>query len=257
VTYLDALILGLIQGLTEFLPVSSSGHLVLAEEILGVKQPGVAFEVLVHLGTLVAVTIYYRRRLWALGRAVFDRTMGSERKMILYLIIGTIPAGLAGVLLEDFFERTFGNPIETSIELIITGVILLITRYFLRGKKPVAAGNALIMGVGQAVAIFPGISRSGTTIAAGIFRGVSPAAAAEFSFLLSIPAIAGAIVLKVGELSDVSAALLGPYAAATVTSFVFGWAAVSFLLAVIRRGKLDYFAYYCFAAGALGLYIFL
>ncbi len=256
-TYLDAIILGIIQGLTEFLPVSSSGHLVLAQELLGVKEPGITFEVMVHFGTLVAVIIYFRTQIATLVRAAFDLTMVQERKMILFLIIGTIPAGLAGVLLEDFFEKTFGNPVETSIELIITGLILLATRYFLRGNKPVTATNSFVMGIGQAVAILPGISRSGSTIAAGIFWGVSPAVAAEFSFLLSIPAIAGAIVFKMDDLAGVTGALAGQYAVATVFSFAFGLAAVSGLLAVVRRGKLEYFAYYCFAVGALGLYIFL
>ena len=256
-TYFDAVLLGILQGLTEFLPVSSSGHLVLAQAILGVKQPGVSFEILAHLGTLLAVLIYFRSQVTLLVRSVFEGNMKEERAIIGYLIIGTIPAALAGLLFKDFFEQAFSNPAMTSLMLFVTGLILLSTRFYRRGGKGVGILAAIIMGIGQAAAILPGISRSGTTIAAGMVSGVEPSRAAEFSFLLAIPAILGAMVLKRNELLNIDSSLIGQYLVGMVFSFLLALVAVHLVLAVVKRGKLDYFAYYCFAAAGVGLYLFL
>jgi undecaprenyl-diphosphatase len=255
-SFLDAIILGMIQGLTEFLPVSSSGHLVIAEAVLKVKQPGISLELLVHLGTLLSVTIYFRKQLFLLCKSLFVREMAKERRIILLLIIGTIPAGLAGVLLKDFFEQTFSNPLETSVELIITGGILFLPRLVRPGTAGLTMPTVIWMGIGQAIAILPGISRSGSTIVTGLLAGVKPSEAAEFSFLLSIPAIAGAIVLGIPEMADIPSALVMPYFAATVTSFLFGLVAVYWVLNAVKKGKFEYFAYYCFAIGLFGLYLF-
>ncbi len=256
-TYLDAVLLGVLQGLTEFLPVSSSGHLVLAEAILGVKQPGVSFEILAHLGTLLAVLVYFRSQIALLIKSVFDSNMKRERAVIGYLVIGTIPAGLAGLLFRDFFEHAFSSPVMTSLMLFVTGLILLSTRFHSGGRKHVGILSAIIMGIGQAVAILPGISRSGTTIAAGIASKVEPSEAAEFSFLLVIPAILGAVVLESKELVNIDSGLTGQYFFGAAFSFLLGLVAVYLVLAIVKRGKLDYFAYYCFAAGGVGLYLFL
>ncbi len=255
-TYLDAVVLGIIQGLTEFLPVSSSGHLVLTQAVLGVKQPGVSFELIAHLGTLLAVVVYFRGKLIRLVKSVFTPDLIVERRWVVYLIIGTVPAGLAGVLFSDFFETMFSDPIATSIFLIITGFLLLSTRFIAQTTKSVSVLSAIVMGVGQALAIFPGISRSGATIAAGMLSGVKPAEAAEFSFLLAIPAILGAVVFKMDDLLTLQNSLVGQYVIGAVLAFVFGWVAISGLLAVIRKGKFAYFAYYCFAVGTVGLYLF-
>ncbi|MCM2271674.1 MAG: undecaprenyl-diphosphate phosphatase [candidate division Zixibacteria bacterium] len=256
-SFLDALILGIIQGLTEFLPVSSSGHLVLAETILKMKQPGITLELLVHLGTLLSVMIYFRSQIFRLVKSLFVREMAAERRILLLLVIGTIPAGLAGVLLKDFFESTFSNPVETSIELIITGGILFLPRLVKAGSAGLSLPTVIWMGIGQAISILPGISRSGSTIVAGLLAGVKPAEAAEFSFLLSIPAIAGAIILGIPDMADVAPELIMPYALAAVVSFIFGLIAVYWVLNAVKRGKFEYFAYYCFAIGLFGLYLFL
>ncbi len=256
-SFLDALILGIIQGLTEFLPVSSSGHLVLAEAILKMKEPGITLELLVHLGTLLSVMIYFRSQIFRLVKSLFVREMAAERRIILLLIIGTIPAGLAGVLLKDFFESTFSNPVETSIELIITGGILFLPRLVKAGSAGLSIPTVIWMGIGQAISILPGISRSGSTIVAGLLAGVKPAEAAEFSFLLSIPAIAGAIILGIPDMADVAPELIMPYALAAVVSFIFGLIAVYWVLNAVKKGKFEYFAYYCFAIGLFGLYLFL
>jgi undecaprenyl-diphosphatase len=256
-TYIDAIILGILQGLTEFLPVSSSGHLVLAQAILNVKLPGVSFEVLVHLGSLLAVIVYFRSKIVLLVRSLFDRSLIRERKMVLWLVVGTLPAVLAALLFRDFFEDAFSNPVLTAIMLLVTGVILLSTRFFGAGQKQTNLGSAILMGIGQALAIFPGISRSGTTISLGMMAGVKPAEAAEFSFLLAIPAIIGAVIFKLDELTAMNTSLMGQYFTGAFVTFFASLFAVYALLSAIKKGKFLYFGFYCFAAGAVGLYLFL
>jgi undecaprenyl-diphosphatase len=255
-SYFDAIILGLVQGLTEFLPVSSSGHLVLVQQFMQVKEAGLAFDLVLHLGTLVAVLIYFRATVWRLIRALFGDGTPEDRKMILWLVIGTIPAGVIGVLFKDYFEQAFGSPVNTAWSLIITGVILLATRFIRVGDRSISFLPSVWMGIGQAVAILPGISRSGTTIATGLFVGVKPSQAAEFSFLLSIPVIAGAVLLKAKEIIHTPVELFGPYLAGMLVSLALGLLSVYVVLETVKRGKFDYFAYYCFAVGALGLYLF-
>lgn len=255
-SYFNAILLGIAQGLTEFLPVSSSGHLVLLQGLLGVKRAGVAFELLVHLGTLAAVLIYFRSTIRRLALAVLGKGARDDRRMVVWLIVGTVPAGVVGLLLQDFFKQAFSSPLVTSCMLFVTGAILLATKFVRRGDHPISFASALVMGIGQAVAIMPGISRSGTTIASGLFAGVKPSQAAEFSFLLSIPAVAGAILLEAHEILSVSSDLMAPYLLGTLISFIFGLLSVYLVLTTIKRGKFDYFAYYCFAAGTLGLYLF-
>jgi undecaprenyl-diphosphatase len=257
VSYIDAIVLGIVQGLTEFLPVSSSGHLVLAQKLLGVKQAGVTFEVLVHLGSLVAVLIYFRAKIWLLIKSLFVSEHYAYRKVVLFLIVGTIPAVIVGFSLRDFFEQSFSSPVLASSMLIVTGAILLSTRFVRKSSRNVNLAAAIIMGIGQAISILPGISRSGTTIASGMLWGVDPSEAAEFSFLLSIPAIAGAVVLNSKKLLALDPHLAGQYLVGTLSAFIFALLAVYTVLAVVRRGKFEYFAYYCFAAGLLGLYLFL
>ena len=229
----------------------------LVQELLGVKHSGVSFEVLVHVGTLLAVLIYFRRRIVELTRSLFSPEMHSERLMVGLLIVGTIPTYLAGLFLVSFFEEAFLNPVMTSVMLLVTGVILLSTRFVRKGNRSLNWLAALVMGIGQALAIMPGISRSGSTIAIGMLVGLNPSKAAEFSFLLAVPAIAGAVVLKSGDLMAIEHASTGPYVVGSVFAFVLGLVAVYAVLEIIRRGRFDYFAYYCFAVGALGLYLFI
>jgi undecaprenyl-diphosphatase len=256
-SYLDAVILGIIQGLTEFLPVSSSGHLVLSQKLLEVDDPGVSFEILVHVATLFSVLIYFRGRISAMVRSLFDTSLPEARRLILYILVGTIPAVVIGLLLKDQIESAFESPLMASAMLIVTGLILLSTRLAPRQTRPLGPGRALAIGVGQALAILPGISRSGTTITAGMLLGVAPDRAAEFSFLLAIPAIAGAAVLDIGDLSMLPSANLGPYLVGGVVAFAVALVAVYLVLEAVRRGRFQWFGYYCLAAGGLGLYLFL
>jgi undecaprenyl-diphosphatase len=249
--------LGIIQGLTEFLPVSSSGHLVLAQQILGVKQSGVAFELSAHLGTLLSVLVYFRRRLSKIALSLFNRDAVDDRRLMWLLVLSMIPAGLAGFFLEEFFETAFSSPAVTSAMLLITGMILLATKLTRARTEEVKVRSTLAMGFGQAAAIMPGISRSGATIAAGMAAGLKPSVAAEFSFLMAVPVIAGAAVFKANEFLENGAISAGCHIVGAAVSFLFGLLAVYAVLAAVRRGRFEWFAYYCFAAGGVGLYLFL
>lgn len=256
---LEALLLGIIQGATEFLPISSSGHLVLSEALLGVEEGGLLLEVTLHAGTLVAVIIYFRARLFWMAREAMHR--GGEgdkaRKYILWLLIATVPAGLAGLLFEDAIARVFESSRVALAGLLITGAILFSSRWCRERGISAEGPPGLWMGLAQAVAIIPGISRSGSTIATGMWCGVDRRDAAEFSFLLSIPAIGGASILQVLDLlkgtgCDQGAIWLGLILGFTA-ALLSGYAAIAGLLEVLRRRGLAPFAWYCWAVGMAGM----
>ncbi|HUV30123.1 MAG TPA: undecaprenyl-diphosphate phosphatase [Acidobacteriota bacterium] len=256
-SYIDATILGLLQGLTEFLPISSSGHLVLAQSLLGVKQPGVSFEVMLHLGTMLAVVVYFRSLLTDLVRSLYTPDRRRERTILVYLVIGSLPAGVAGLLFHHFYNRVFSNPLVTSLLLLVTGVILLTPRFLRPRVKGLALPSVIVMGLAQALAILPGLSRSAATITFGELSGAEPSQAAEFSLLLAVPAIAGAALLRAGDPLYLNLVLSGQYLVGVLLAFVSGLVAVRILILTVRRGQFEYFAYYCFAAGLVGLYLFL
>lgn len=248
---LDAIILGVVQGLTEFFPVSSSGHLVLAEALLGVNPPGVSFEVLVHLATAVSVLLLYSRRLVGLlaGAARGERESLSYLGM---LFVGSIPAGIVGITLADSVAVAFDSPLLVAVMLLITGAVVFGTRYLVeRGESESPGwGGAIIVGVAQAFALLPGISRSGFTVAAALGWRVRRERAAEFSFLLSVPAILGASLLELPELlgAETGAGVL-QLSAAAVSAFVAGVIAIALFLRWLRSGHYHLFAYYCWAVG--------
>ncbi len=252
-TWWQALVLGVVQGLTEFLPISSSGHLVVAEAAIGLRTPGVVVEVALHVATLLAVVLVYRARLWEL----MGGTLRGNRDAMRYvglLIIGTVPAALAGLLLEEFFERVFDSLLFVGIHFLLTGGILWSTRWVMgQGTEalPTARG-AVGIGIAQALAILPGISRSGTTVAAGLWLRLDPVRAAEFSFLLALPAIAGAAILQLPDLSiGVGSVGAGSLAMGFVTALVAGVVAIRLLIALLRRRAFYQFAPYCWALGAV------
>ena len=254
-TLLQAIILGLVQGFTEFLPVSSSGHLVLAQKLLGVEDKGVTFELLLHFGTLISVIIYFWKPLWKMFLSIlppFKPELAKERKMILLLAIACIPvAFVAFSPLKDVFEGVYEKPETVALLLLITGAVLFIPRLIMKtpGDKPVGVKSAIAMGIGQAFAVLPGISRSGSTIVSGMLANVRSSDAAEFSFLMAIPAIAGAVILKFDEFGKIDPALFSHYMIGTLVAFVSGLAAIYSVLAAIRRGKFEYFGVYCLIAG--------
>jgi undecaprenyl-diphosphatase len=246
------IVLGLVQGLTEFLPISSSGHLIIVPVMFGWEEPALGLTVMLHMGTLVALLIYFRVELVSLALGMLGRgeDPAAARRVIRFLIIGTIPAVVAGVALGGFFEDTFHRPYETCVELVVTGLLLIgMERYGERARRrPIDDGRAGFIGVGQALAILPGISRSGATIGAGLLAGLTREEATRFSFLLSIPAIAGAGLLDLveGELIVSAASVAG-----TVVSGVAGYLSIHYLLRFVRTHSLTVFAWYLFAIGPI------
>ncbi|HEX6947326.1 MAG TPA: undecaprenyl-diphosphate phosphatase [Acidimicrobiia bacterium] len=251
---LTALVWGLVQGLTEFLPVSSSGHLVVVPAFLSrlgmeIAEPDLAISAVLHLGTLTSVLIYFREDI---ARMLRFRTDPDGRRVLLLLVIGTIPA-ISGLFLEGPLDRFQDTVANVGWALIATGVILLIGQRFARGVRRLEEGNipdAIVVGLAQALALIPGISRSGSTITAGNVRGFDPREAARFSFLLGIPTIAGAGLLQIPELAD-AGRLDGPLAVGFLAAAISGYLAISFLLSVIRKVGLIPFAGYALVVGAL------
>jgi undecaprenyl-diphosphatase len=271
-TTLEAIILGIIQGLTEFLPVSSSGHLVLFQKLFGMKQAELFFDVGVHLGTLVAVIVVFRREVKNIITALIQlgSLAGSKEailqkiesdpqlKMALMIVIGSIPTAILGFLFTGIAERLFASGMITGLMLIVTGLLLWLTRRTRASVDQARSDrltpkNALIIGMVQGVAIIPGISRSGSTISIGLLLGIDREMAARYSFLLSIPAIIGAGLLNLKDgISQpdlaIRATLLGFFTAALV-----GYAALKSLLQLVKKGRLHVFAPYCWLVGTLAI----
>ncbi|MFN2138735.1 MAG: undecaprenyl-diphosphatase UppP [Candidatus Promineifilaceae bacterium] len=257
---LEAIILGIVQGATEFLPISSSGHLVLVPAILGLPQPSLNVIAVAHLGSLLAVLIYFRRDIWeiigAVLRGIAQRSpLGStEARLGWYIAAGTIPAAAAGLLFGDMFDAIFGNPTMVAGFLLVTALLLVLGERMLTGSKTPAAmtwTDAIIIGLFQMLALFPGISRSGSTITGGLGRGLNRETAARYSFLLGIPAILGAGLLSVldlqqtGSLSSEWLVLLATFLSAGIV----GYLCIYFLLAWLRSHSLYIFAAYCAIVG--------
>lgn len=248
---LEAILLGVVQGLTEFLPVSSSGHLVLGQALLGIRLPGVTFEVTVHLATLCAVLWVYRLRVGALARGALH----GERASWVYiglLVLASVPAGIVGVLARDWFESAFSRPVFAASMLVVTGFIVYSVRATARRAEAPAPspGQSLAIGVAQAAAILPGISRSGATVAMGTWRGVEPVAVAEFSFLMSVPAILGAGLLQLGDAGGAGGPGSAALAAGFASSLVAGVLAIRLFVRMLETGAFHRFAWYCWVAGS-------
>jgi len=305
VTWWEALILGIIQGLTEFFPVSSSGHLVIGSHALGLRLPGIVFEVAVHVATLISVLIVYGQRIRALLLGLLGRPDGDEhaRSYALRLVLASLPAALVGILFKDWFEARFLDPAFAATMLLVTGCLVWSIRWArekgrvtLLGVLPIAAAAAvsalagtvvsfiivlgalaavmsiaratalrgwhsqptpicaILMGIAQAIAILPGISRSGATVLAGTWRRVDPLAAAEFSFLMSVIAISAAGLLMVPEAIETGEAIgLGPLLIGCVAALLSGVLAIRFFLVLLRRQNFHVFAYYCWLVACLFL----
>lgn len=216
---------------------------------MGGADQALALDVALHFGTLLAVTFAYRNDLW-------EMATGKSLRLALLIGLATLPAVIVGLGFKSLIEELFVSPRESAIELMITGVVLWLTRYLEKSPKetkPPSAGSALAVGAAQAVAILPGISRSGMTIATGLFCGFSRETAARFSFLMSIPAIGGACLLEARDIARFDQTLWPQVLLGTVVSAVTGFLSIRWLLGIIRRGRLHYFAYYCWAVGFVAL----
>ena len=251
-SWFDGLVLGLVQGLTEFLPISSSGHLVLAEELLGYRSPGLYFEIGLHVATLLSVFIAYGSRIRQLIHGLLSR-QGEAWRYAGLLLLASVPAAVVGIGFRDAIERAFEPGPLLGVSFLLTAGVLWSTRRVVPRARTdrISSGAALAMGVGQAIAIVPAISRSGTSIAAGLWAGVAPARAAEFSFLMSVIAIAGSAVLEVRHLPPGADLFNAGFLTAFVTALVSGVWAIRFLVALLKSQKFHLFAGYCAAVGAL------
>lgn len=266
----EAIVLGLVQGLTEFLPVSSSGHLVLTQSLLGVNNPGLFLEIVLHLGTLVSVIIVYWQDVLGLFRGLFSlitnprgkrvpRELIAYRRMIGLLLLGATPAGILGLTLEPVFSRLFDSALSVGLALLLTGVVLFLISRQRAGKRSfrqMTWFDALFVGLAQGLAITPGLSRSGMTISAALGRRLDRETATRFSFLLSLPTIAGAALLQipdvladVSQLGDISLLLVGFLAA--VLAGVF---AIKLVVNMLKKGKFEYFAYYVWIIGIIAIW---
>ena len=264
----QAIIIGLVQGLTEFLPVSSSAHLIFAQQALGVGDVGLAFDVLMHVGTLVAVIVYFFNDIVNMikgfllslvdlkdGNFIREIKKDPYKKLAWLTILATIPVGVVGVLFNDMIESMFQGLTIPAFLLLVTGCLLYVSQRMNTGRidvRNITIKEALIMGCGQALAILPGLSRSGTTIAAGLFAGLDKEFAAKFSFILSIPAILGAAVFQRKDLSGGNIEI-GACIAGFVVAVISGYLAISVLLKIVREKSLDIFAYYCWIVGIIVL----
>ena len=248
----QSIFLGIVQGLTEFLPVSSSGHLALFQYLFGIKDPTIFFDTILHLGTLVAVVFYLRKEIIYILKTI---TTKETMRLILMLVLGTIPAVIAGLFLQNKMQEIFGSLFYIGIFFIVTSVILWLTYFFKNQRKSldnISWFDALFIGIFQAVAILPGVSRSGSTISASVFRDVKREDGFRFSFLLSIPVIFGAFLLQFEKQhfhlfnGDMAVILWG-----FLFSAIFGFLSLKIIEKVLVKGKLHYFAPYCFVLGLL------
>jgi len=258
---IDAVILGVVQGLTEFLPISSSGHLVLFQHLLGFMEPELLFDAALHFGTLLAVCIFFHRDLramvvdaWGLIRQPFARkphAPSPRLPLVWWIFVGSLPTALIGLMFRGTFEKAFGSVPFVGVMLLVTGTLLLLTRITARSgssKQTIGLLIALAIGTIQGIAIIPGISRSGATIACGLLLGLEREFAGRFSFLLSIPAITGALLLQLME-GDAGRIPPGTLIIGVVASGVVGILALRLLMGMVRRGRLSFFAPYCWAVG--------
>jgi len=257
---LSIIILAILQGLAEFLPISSSGHLVLGKTLLNIdfsSMSGATMEVFLHFGTLIAIIIYYRKKIWSMTRIlVMGKFSEPDSREPLFVLWASIPAGVFGTVFGDFLESLFSAPRIAAIMLMITGVFLLSTKLIKQTRnKKLNLLNTMIIGFAQAFAILPGISRSGATITAALWLGIEPERAAEFSFILAIPALLGATIIKALDCikSDV---LFNPMLlVGIIISAVVGYAALAILIPIIRKGKFWAFGIYCIAIGVAAVCI--
>lgn len=258
-----AILLGILQGITEFLPISSDGHLALAQSVLGMENAGLAFILLVHAGTLLSIAIVFRRQLVELARGLVSlpgsltkpASQWSESTRLAGLVIlTTLPGAIVGLVFKDAVEKMFSDLVLTGIFFLVSGLILALTKWARPGQDDVNWKTALLIGVAQAAAILPGLSRSGSTIGMALFLGVRRARAGEYSFLAAVPIISGAVALEIPDIARESGrGGLLPLVLAFIASFVVGLFALVWLLRVIRHGRFHWFAPYCFLIGIVTL----
>ena len=254
---IHAIVLGLVQGLTEFLPVSSSGHLQLAGSLLGTnleQSSNLTFSLTLHAATVLSTIVVLWREVWRLMRGLFSSSYNAEQAYILKIIISMIPVGLVGFLLMDHIEAAFSSTLVVGIMLLVTAALLTCAyKAKPRQRADISYRDAFIIGLAQAAATMPGLSRSGTTIATGLLLGNRKESVAQFSFLMVLPPIIGNSLLDLLKGNFGGGVELVPLLAGFVTAFVTGCLACKFMIEIVKRGKLIWFAIYCAAVGAVAI----
>lgn len=250
---IEAIFLGLIQGLTEFLPVSSSGHLVIFQEMLGLNEPGVTLEVLLHFGTLMSVFCVFGKDFLALLKFRRDK---NERNFLFMLICGVFVTSIIGLLFSDYVDLLFKSALLVGFMLLITGAILKLLTLLQEGSKDkgsIQFQDALSIGFFQGLAIIPGISRSGSTIMAALWRGLDRSTAVKYSFMIAAPVILGGTLIEVKEiiLTGIDSAMVLNYFVGGLVAFISGIAAIKVFIKLLVNNKFHYFVYYCWVAGVL------
>ncbi|QUH31836.1 undecaprenyl-diphosphate phosphatase [Vallitalea guaymasensis] len=281
-SFFEAILMGIVQGVTEFLPISSSGHLAISRHILGLQLDNILFEVLLHIGTLVAIiAVYYKDvidlivsglgligRLFkyiiiSIGNLIYKNNKkvpqiidNDKKKFVMLIIVASIPTAIIGLILEEKIIESFDILLVPGICLIITGFLLYSTIKLKSGTKKegkTSYKDAIIIGTFQGFAGLPGISRSGSTIVASLLRGLNKEFAVKFSFLMSLPAVIGAMILQIKDLEwdTLSTIITAPYVVGMAVSAFVGYICIKFLIKLIKQNKLHYFAYYCFVIGII------
>lgn len=268
--FIESIILGLVQGLTEFLPVSSSGHLVITQKLMGLVSEDLLVSVVAHFGTLLAIVFFYRKEFWMIFTGLFDRKsqflVNSSLRLILLVIAATIPAAVVGLLFEDFFKSLFASTHWVGIFLLLTAVILWVSKFkkqevafsesFLKSlAHEMTFSQAFLIGCAQALAICPGLSRSGSTITASLFLGLKREQAAFFSFLISVPVILGALTLQLKDFSVESTVDALPLFIVFLSSLMFGLVGLFGVIAILNRGLLHLFSIYLIPLGLFVLFV--
>jgi len=247
VTLIEALILAVVQGLTEWMPVSSSGHLVITQTVLGLNPP-LIFDVMLHVGTLIVVLTVFRKDIADIIKAVIKRDFETEEgKLALFIVVGSVPIAIIGFVFYDFFKSLFSNLFAVGVAIIITGLVIFFSEKRI-GNRKMGILDSLLIGLAQAVTIIPGISRSGITVATGLLRKIDKTKAFRYSFLLSVPAVIGATVMESRDLvlgnMDMAPLFLG----ATI-SMIVGYVSLKLLQKIVMNEKFHLFAYYCWTVG--------
>lgn len=262
-SWIEALLLGIIQGLTEFLPVSSSGHLELGKALMSIPEESMLFTVVVHAATALSTVVVFRYDIWEILKGLFSFKWNNETQFAAKIVLSMVPAAFIGLFFEDTIDSLFtGQVVLVGFMLMLTGLLLFLADKAKFTGKPVSFGNALLIGIAQAIAIMPGISRSGATISTSVLLGVDRDRAARFSFLMVVPLILGKMAkdLLDGFSADAATtpALDGatlPLVVGFIAAFVTGLLACRLMITLVRRAKLKYFSFYCFAVGIAAVLI--
>lgn len=255
---IEAIILGVVQGLTEFLPVSSSGHLAIGQHLLGSNPPGLEFEIMVHFATVLSTIVIFRKEILGLLKGLTLFKYNIETKYLLNIVISMIPVLIVGLFFKDFVEGIFGTGLlVVGVSLIITSILLYLTTIIKPREKEINGPRAFIIGLAQAIAVLPGLSRSGATISTGLLLGIKKSDIARFSFLMVLVPILGEAFLSIvkGEMSGSADISVISLAAGFVAAFVSGLLACKVMIEIVKRFKLTWFAIYCALLGVVTLFI--